>query len=81
MSTLMKLVKRPASSSASVQTIERRFKHRLRIPAVTVHPILHGDHKYLRALRAAEMAAWDAGLPLELARRFAEAIATGQNTR
>ena len=79
MSTLMKLVKRPASNRASAQTIERRFQHRLRIPSVTVHPVLRGDHKYLRALRAAEMAAWEAGLPLELARRFAEVMATGQS--
>ena len=79
MSTLMKLVKRPASNKASAEVIERRFKHRLRIPSVTVHPILRGDHKYLRALRAAEMAAWEAGLPLELANTFAQAVATGQD--
>jgi hypothetical protein len=30
-------------------------------PFIT-HPTLVGDRKYLRALRAAEMAAWDAGL-------------------
>ena len=81
MSTLIKLVERPARNRASAQTIETRFKHRLRIPTVTVHPILRGDHKYLRALRAAEMAAWEAGLPLELAKTFAEVIATGQDAR
>ena len=81
MSTLMKLVKRPACNRASAQTIETRFKHRLRIPTVTVHPILRGDQKYLRALRAAEMAAWEAALPLELAKTFAEVIATGQDAR
>jgi hypothetical protein len=36
---------------------------RLRGP-VTVHPLLVGSRRYLRALRAAEMAAWEAGLPV-----------------
>jgi hypothetical protein len=44
----------------------------------TVHPILRGERKYLRALRAAEMAAWEEGLPLDLARSFAAAIAETQ---
>jgi hypothetical protein len=54
-----------------------RFTSRVRIPQTTVHPVLHGDRNYLRALRAAEMAAWDAGLPLALAGPFAETIAAG----
>jgi len=29
-----------------------------------VHPVLRGERDYLRALRAAEMAAWEAGLPI-----------------
>ena len=29
-----------------------------------VHPVLVGSRCYLRALRAAEMAAWEAGLPV-----------------
>ena len=37
---------------------------RLRIPRIeiTTHPVLVGNRNYLRALRAAEMAAWEAGL-------------------
>ena len=35
---------------------------RLKIPAVAVHhPVLCGEGNFLRDLRAAEMAAWEAG--------------------
>ena len=38
---------------------------RLKIPAVAVHhPVLRGKRDFLRDLRAAEMAAWEAGLSL-----------------
>lgn len=64
-------------SAAFAESITARFSARLRIPRVEVvsHPILRGERNYLRALRAAEMAAWEAGLPLELAAPFAEAVA------
>jgi hypothetical protein len=52
------------------------FAPRVRIPHVTVHPVLSGDRNYLRTLRAAEMAAWEASLPLELAKSFAETVAS-----
>jgi hypothetical protein len=42
---------------------------------VTAHPVLNGNREYLRALRAAEMAAWEASLPLDLAEPFAHAMA------
>lgn len=39
---------------------------RLKIPRVAVHhPVLRGDRDFLRDLRAAEMAAWEAGLSLK----------------
>ena len=39
---------------------------RMKIPHVAVHhPVLRGDRNYLRDLRAAEMAAWEAGLSLK----------------
>jgi hypothetical protein len=41
-----------------------RFAPRPHRDGVTVHPQLRGHRNYLRALRAAEMAAWEAGLPL-----------------
>jgi hypothetical protein len=52
------------------------FAPRVRIPHVMVHPVLSGDRNYLRTLRAAEMAAWEASLPLELAKSFAETVAS-----
>jgi len=46
-------------------SIAARASSRMRIPAVAVHhPVLSGERDYLRTLRAAEMAAWEAGLPL-----------------
>lgn len=36
---------------------------RIALPAIPARLILHGDRHYLRALRAAEMAAWQAGQP------------------
>lgn len=35
-----------------------------------VHLVLTGDRDYLRALRAAEMVAWEAGLPASAARNL-----------
>jgi len=32
-------------------------------PIITTRPVLRGDRHYLRALRAAEMAVWNAGIP------------------
>jgi hypothetical protein len=57
-----------------------RFSPRLRIDNATVHPQLSGNRGFLRALRAAEMAAWEASLPLELSRPFAEAVARSEQT-
>ena len=48
-----------------------------RVNAVA-HPVLRGERKYLRALRAAEMVAWERSLPLNLAQSFAEAVAETQ---
>lgn len=47
----------------------------------TAHPVLRGERKYLRALRAAEMAAWDANLPRELAEPFAAALAASNGSK
>jgi hypothetical protein len=45
----------------------------MRIPRVLEHhPVLAGDRNYLRALRAAEMAAWDAGFPVTEADLYLE---------
>jgi len=30
-------------------------------PVITAHPVMRGERHYLRALRAAEMDAWEAG--------------------
>jgi hypothetical protein len=57
-----------------------RFSPRQRIDNVTVHPQLSGNRRFLRALRAAEMAAWEASLPLELSKSFAEAVAQSEQT-
>lgn len=69
----------PRQNAAFAETIAQRFPAALRIPRVEVatHPVLRGDRNYLRALRAAEMAAWEASLPLDLAASFAETMATG----
>ena len=77
MSTLARIRKQYQRKSAAAETIAARFRAALRIPhvEVTVHPVLRGDRNYLRTLRAAEMAAWEASLPLELATSFAEAVA------
>jgi hypothetical protein len=73
----MTLRKAHQQNDAAALSIAARFTARLRIPhvAMTAHPVLTGDRNYLRALRAAEMAAWEAGLPLPLAASFAETIA------
>jgi len=41
-----------------------RSRNPVRIPAplIGARPVFRGDRSYLRALRAAEMAAWNAGL-------------------
>ena len=78
MSTTILIKKKLDKLRASSGFIEARFQPRQRIASVTVHPVLHGDHKYLRVLRAAEMAAWDASLPLDVAQSFAETVARGE---
>jgi hypothetical protein len=77
MSTLARIRKPYQRKSAAAETLAARFRAALRIPRVevTTHPVLRGDRNYLRALRAAEMAAWEASLPLELAASFAHAVA------
>ena len=52
----------------------------LRIPRIEpgVHPVLVGNRDYLRALRAAEMAAWEAGQPMALATSFSEVVARAE---
>ena len=78
MSTVIRIKRKLDHLSASAELIEARFQPRQRIPNVTVHPVLHGHHKYLRALRLAEMAAWEASLPLDMAQSFAETIARSE---
>ncbi|MEI9863475.1 MAG: hypothetical protein WDN00_02760 [Limisphaerales bacterium] len=39
---------------------------RIPLPAIAARPVLRGDRHYLRALRAAEMDAWQAGRPFVL---------------
>ena len=78
MSTTILIKKKLEKLRTSAEFIEARFQPRRRIPSVTVHPVLHGDHKYLRVLRAAEMAAWDASLPLDVAQSFAETMARSE---
>ncbi len=78
MSTVIRIKKKLDHLSANAEWIEARFEPRQRIPDVTVHPVLHGNHKYLRALRLAEMAAWEASLPLDMAQSFAETIARSE---
>jgi hypothetical protein len=67
---------------AAAESIAARFNSPLRIPHIepSSHPVLRGERNYLRALRAAEMAAWEASLPLELATSFAEAVAETEAT-
>ena len=78
MSTVIRIKKKLDHLNANAELIEARFQSRQRIPNVTVHPVLHGHHKYLRALRLAEMAAWEASLPLDMAQTFAETIARSE---
>lgn len=60
-STPRKTHRRSASATLSIAA---RVSSRIKIPRVVVHhPVLHGERDYLRALRAAEMAAWEAGRP------------------
>ena len=81
MSTLARINKPYRKKSVAAETIAARFDAALRIPRVevTTHPVLRGDRNYLRALRAAEMAAWEAMLPLELAASFAKAVAVSES--
>ena len=79
MSTVIRIKKKLDDLSASSKWIEARFQQRQRIPRVTVHPVMNGSHKYLRALRLAEMAAWEASLPLDVAQSFAETIARSES--
>lgn len=76
--TTIRIRKKLDCLSANTEALESRFKPRQRIANVTVHPVMNGDHRYLRALRAAEMAAWEASLPLDVARSFAETIARSE---
>jgi hypothetical protein len=78
MSTVIRIKRKLDHLSANAELIEARFQPRQRIPNVTVHPVLHGHHKYLRTLRLAEMAAWEASLPLDMAQSFAETIARSE---
>jgi hypothetical protein len=78
MSTTIRIPRKIENLGASSQFTAARFEPRHRIPEVTVHPVLNGDHRYLRALRAAEMAAWDASLPREIAKNFAESVARSE---
>jgi hypothetical protein len=78
MSTVIRIKKKLDDLSAGAEWMEARFQPRQRIARVTVHPVLHGHHKYLRALRLAEMAAWEASLPLDMAQSFAETIARSE---
>ena len=78
MSTTILIKKKLDNLRASTEFIEACFQSRQRIPSVIVHPVLHGDHKYLRVLRAAEMAAWDASLPLDVAQSFAQTVARSE---
>ena len=56
-------------SAPATLSIAARISARMRIPRVLVHhPVLSGGRDYLRALRAAEIAAWDAGLPVTAAK-------------
>ena len=66
--------------AAAMLSIAPRASRHLRIPRIepASHPVLVGDRNYLRALRAAEMAAWEAGLPFELAELFNEAMARAE---
>jgi len=68
-------------NAAAAESIAARFPGRLHIPRVEIaaHPVLRGNRNYLRALRAAEMAAWEASLPLELAVPFARAVAATES--
>jgi hypothetical protein len=55
---------------------------RMRIPRVVVHhPVLSGDRNFLRDLRAAEMAAWEAGLSLTEYRRTIRNQGKARTTR
>lgn len=78
MSTTIRIKRKIEHLSASAAFIAARLQPAQRIPDVTVHPVLQGNHRYLRALRAAEMAAWDASLPREVAQSFAETVARSE---
>ena len=81
MSTLALPRKMPRCGAAAAQSLAARFRSRLRIPPVQIvaHPVLSGSRNYLRALRAAEMAAWEASRPLKFPAPFAEAMAEAES--
>jgi hypothetical protein len=43
---------------------------RIALPAIPARLVLRGDRHYLRALRAAEMAEWQAGQPMTVSHSF-----------
>jgi hypothetical protein len=63
----------PATELTDVARVN--VARRSRRSRLLVHPVLHGNRRYLRALRAAEMVAWEENMPREIAEPFAEAMA------
>lgn len=65
----------PPRRNASFELLTRRAPKPIRIPApiIAARPLFRGDKSYLRALRAAEMAIWNANLkfPVTIALLFA----------
>lgn len=61
-------------SSPFVQRVNARSHdgkpRRIALPAIPGRLVLRGDRHYLRALRAAEMAAWQAGQPTTVNHSF-----------
>lgn len=53
-----------ARKDSSFDLLTARANRPIRIPTpiITARPVLRGDKSYLRALRAAEMALWEANL-------------------
>jgi len=52
----------PATKSYTGWATANRKPVRIPPPVINAQPVLRGDKAYLRALRAAEMAAWNASL-------------------
>ena len=62
MTTPTSLRKSNQSIAPATPSLEGRVFHRSAMTRhLTARPVLVGDRNYLRALRAAEMAAWNAG--------------------